>query len=73
MYKYYYKKTDGVIEFLGKSKKIPKNCEEITMEDYEKYISVLSGIEDKEDCLKVVTLYVDFTFEVEYVPIEEEE
>lgn len=71
--KYFYKLNDDEsIKALYKGSKVQKNCIEITKEDYERYKEILASIEEKEGYQKLVTLYVDFTFEVEYIPVEEE-
>ena len=36
--KYYYKALDKVIQYLGKSKKVPSSCVEITKADYALFI-----------------------------------
>ena len=66
--KYYYKIAfDNVIAFLGTSKKVPEQCIEITKEQYINYVYILSGIIDKEGFIKVVKLYINGTYDVEYI------
>lgn len=72
MQKYFYKlNADGSIYALYKQKTAPSNSVQISKVDYERYKSVLVGIPDREGYDKVVKLYPDFTYTVEYVPIEE--
>ena len=66
--KYYYKiASDNVISFLGTFKKVPKQCTEITKEQYSNYISILNSIVDREGFTKVVKLFIDGTCKVEYI------
>lgn len=71
--KYYMKLINSDIEYFGRGKKIPKNCIEITEDQYEDYMKVLDGIPDREGYYKIVHLHVNMTYEVEYVIFEEEE
>lgn len=70
---YYYTKTSNVISLLGKGKKIPNRAGyvEITEEQYNAYIDTLNSIEDRSGYTKKVTLYIDGTYDVEYVPVVE--
>lgn len=72
MDRYYYKcKENNIITYLGKAKKIPSNCVEITKEKYNEYKSIISSIPNRDGYDKNVTLYVDGTYTVEYIKIEE--
>lgn len=72
MYKYYYTlNSDGTINALYKSKKIPSNGVQITKADYEKYSAIVKSIPQKEGYDLTIHLYPDFTYTVEYSPIEE--
>lgn len=68
--KYYYKALDKVIQYLGKSKKVPSSCVEITKADYDKYLAITRSIENKEGYQTILTLYTDFTYEVDYIKEE---
>lgn len=71
MQKYFYTlNSDGSIFSLVKAKKCSTGIE-ITKTDYDKYRLILSSIENRDGYDKVVKLYPDFTYSVEYVPIEE--
>lgn len=71
MQKYFYTlNEDGSIFSLVKAKKCT-NGVQITRVDYDKYKSILTSIPEKEGYDKVVKLYPDFTYTVEYTPIEE--
>ena len=66
--KYYYKiASDNVISYLGTAKKVPEQCIEITKEQYINYVTILNGIIDKEGFIKVVKLYTNGTYDVEYI------
>lgn len=70
--KYYYKAINNIIQYLGKSKKVPKTCTEITKDAYDKYLDITRSIEAKEGYETHLTLYTDFTFTVEYIPLDAE-
>ena len=68
MYKYYYKSSDGkTIQYLGKSQSIPKTCVQISKDEYDNYKSIINSIEDREGYAKAITLYVNGTYDVEYI------
>ena len=72
--KYYYQTTDEeTIRHLGKSKKVPNRpgYYEITHAQYTAYMLILESIEDREGFIKIVTLYIDGSYTVNYTPIEE--
>lgn len=70
MQKYFYTlNADGTIFSLVKAKKC-SNGVQITKVEYDRYKSILASIEDREGYDKVVKLYPDFTYTVEYIPIE---
>lgn len=72
MQKYFYKlNADGSIYALYKQKNSPSNGIQITKVEYERYKSILANIPNKEGYDKIVKLYPDFTYTVEYIPIEE--
>jgi len=68
--KYYYKESNGVIQYIGKGKRVPKTCVECTAEDYNRYYEITNSIPDKVGYETVLTLYVDFTYTVDYIPVE---
>lgn len=71
MYKYYYiLNEDGTIKALQKSKKAPAGGIQTTKANYERYIAIIRSVPDREGYDKIVHLYPDFTFTVEYLPIE---
>lgn len=71
MYKYYYVlNEDGTIKSLWKVKKAPVGGVKISKADYERYIAIIRSVPDKEGYDKVVHLYPDFSYTVEYLPIE---
>lgn len=72
--KYYIKVVNqNIIKSLGSSKRLPSGATEITKEAFDNYKSILASIPARAGYTKKVTLYVDGTYEVEYVPIVEEE
>ena len=68
--KYYYKELNGIIQYLGKSKKVPKSCVEITKSDYENYMEIIHSVENKEGYLTVLTLYTNYTSTLDYIKEE---
>ena len=71
MYKYYYiLNEDGTIKSLNKSKKVSADGVQITKADYEKYSAIVKSIPQKEGYDLTIHLYPDFTYSVEYTPIE---
>lgn len=71
MQKYFYTlNEDGSIYSLIKAKSC-KNGIQITKVEYDRYKSILAGIPNRDGYDKVVKLYPDFTYTVEYIPIEE--
>lgn len=73
MYKYYIRTNANVIIMLGKAKKVPnkEGYTEVTKAEYDEYMGILESIEEKAGYTKKVTLYIDGTFDVQYVPITE--
>lgn len=71
MYKYYIKTNNNIITMLGKSKKIPSGCTEISKADYDNYKSIIASIPSHSGYTKKVTFYIDGTYDVEYLPIVE--
>lgn len=71
MKKYYIKAKNGVIITLGSAKKVPSSATEITKAEYDNYMDILNGIEERVGYTKNVTLYIDGTYNVEYIPIVE--
>lgn len=70
MYKYFYTlNADGTINSLIKAKKC-SNGVQISKADYEKYLSITTSIPQKEGYDLTIHLYPDFTYSVEYTPIE---
>lgn len=71
MYKYYYvPNSDGTIKSLWKAKKAPEGGVQTTKANYERYLAIIRSVPDREGYDKIVHLYPDFTFTVEYLPIE---
>lgn len=71
MQKYFYiLNEDGSIQALMKTKYC-SNGVQISKMEYEKYKSIFASIPEREGYDKYVKLYPDFTYTVEYVPIEE--
>lgn len=70
--KYYYKLSENIILYIGKGKKVPKNCVEITREQYELYDDIIKGIEQKDGYITVTTLYADGSYTVDYILAEDE-
>lgn len=71
--RYFYLSSDGVvIAYLGKGTLVPKNCTEVTKADYDRYCDIRDNVEQRDGYICLVTLYVDFSFTVEYIPVEEE-
>jgi len=72
MQKYFYKlNADGSIYALYKQKTAPSNSVQISKTEYDRYRSILANIPNRDGYDKVVKLYPDFTYTVEYIPIEE--
>lgn len=69
---YFFKVTKDVINYRGCGTRLPKNMTEVSKEDYDKYQSIIDNIEDKEGYVTVITMYIDFSYTVDYVPIEED-
>lgn len=71
MQKYWYTlNDDGSIYALLKQKKC-SNGVQITRVEYDKFKAILASIPNKEGYDRIVKLYPDFTYTVEYIPIEE--
>lgn len=70
--RYFVKLIDNEIDYLGMSVDIPKRCTEITKDAYDKYLDITRSIEYKEGYETHLTLYTDFTFTVEYIPLDTE-
>lgn len=69
--KYYYQTTDEeTIRLLGTGKKVPNRpgYVEITKAQYDAYMATLASIEPREGFHKIVTLYIDGSYTVEYIP-----
>lgn len=70
MYKYWYTlNEDRTIKNLQKAK-VCSNGVQISKADYEKYKAILASIPNKDGYDKHVKLYPDFTYTVDYTPIE---
>ena len=72
--KYFYlTKNEKTIAVLGSGKKVPNKpgYHEISESQYNAYMNTLASIEDREGYEKLVTLYLDGTYDVHYKPIEE--
>ena len=69
---FYFTKNESTIAVLGTGKKVPKKTgyHEITKVQYDSYMATLNSIEQREGYEAHITLYIDGTYEVEYVPIE---
>lgn len=70
--RYFVKLIDNEIDYLGMSVDIPKGCTEVTKDAYDKYLDITRSIEYKEGYETHLTLYTDFTFTVEYIPLDAE-
>lgn len=71
MYKYWYVlKEDGTIKALYKQKSTPKNGVQITKAYYERYSAIVKSIPNRDGYDKTIHLYPDFTYTVDYTPIE---
>lgn len=71
MVKYYYQTTDEeTIRLLGTGKKVPNRTGyyEITKEQYDAYMATLASIEERDGYYKIVTLYIDGSYTVNYIP-----
>lgn len=71
MYRYFYKlNNDGTIKALYKQKNTLKNGVEISAMEYNAYKDIIANVEQREGYEAIIKLYPDFTFTVEYTPIE---
>lgn len=74
--KYYIKINEkNIITAIGSSKKIPANSIQISKKEYDEYKAIMAAVPRKDGYKLIITLYVDKTCIVEYVPevIPEEE
>lgn len=70
MQKYFYTlNEDGTIFSLVKAKKC-SNGVQISKVEYDRYKDILANIPNRDGYDKIVKLYVDFTYTVEYIPME---
>lgn len=69
--KYYYMTLDAneCITSVGTTYTLTREMTEITRQEYNNYKVIIESIPDRDGYLKKVTLHIDGSYEVEYIPM----